>query len=262
MGTLAGNNMEVGMPNGMAGFYMFLHQYGSTVFADDGRRINFDCTTALGAFDTMATLFQMYRFPLQFDGANRFRTGQMPLWIADYTAFTQLSVFANEIRGLWEFLPIPGIMQPDGTINNTAVAGVTGTIMLRGARDRGTTQEAWQFMSWFVSPQNQANYANEITALIGVAARHNTANLIALRDLPWTTNELNSLMSQMNNLTAVPEYPGSYIIARYVGFAFLATYNDNAEPVQEILNRVPTINRELTRRRREFNMVYHPVAVR
>jgi len=265
MGTLAGNNMEIGMPgmpNGMAMFYMFLHQYGGQVYADDGRRINFDCNISLSAWDTMSTLFQMYRFPTVFDGPNRFRTGQMPLLIADFTLFTTLSVFATEIRGMWEFVPLPGVMQEDGTIDNTSVASVTGAIMLRGARDRGTTSESWAFMRWFVSAENQANYANEITALIGTAARHNTANLYALQELPWTAEELNSLLSQMASLAAVPEYPGSYIIERYLRFAFNAVVAGDAEPVPELVNRVIAINRELTRRRREFNMAYFPVGIR
>jgi ABC-type glycerol-3-phosphate transport system substrate-binding protein len=259
---LAGNNMEVGMPGGMGGFWTFLHQYGENVFTDNGRAINFENNTVLSAWESMCVFFQRHLFPVDFDSQNRFRSGEMPLVIADYTFYTTLAVFAPQIRGLWEFVPIPGVRQPDGTVNNVAVAGVSAVIMLRGAVDRGNQDAAWQFMRWFVGERNQANYASEMTALVGAPARHNTANINALHELPWTANELRNLQLQMNNLTAVREYPGSYILERYVRFAFDAVTTQNAPPSDALLLNVVAINRELSRRRAEFNMAYFTVGQR
>jgi hypothetical protein len=61
-------------------------------------------------------------------------------------------------------------------------------------------------------------------------------------------------MQQFTNLSAVREYPGGYIIGRYVSFAFLAVYNNNADPVDELQSYVVEINKELTRKRMEFEM--------
>jgi len=258
-GVLAGNNMEIGMPTSMGAYWMFLHQYGGYVYADGGRRVNFDDDLSLSAWETMAEFFQIHRFPIEFNEANRFRTGQMPLIIGGYGLYTQLSVFATEIRGLWEFMPIPGVVDEYGNINNVAVSDVSSTIMLRGAVDNDNQQNAWKFMRWFVGHDNQVAYANEITALIGAAARHGTANRTALEELPWTTNEMNNLLTQFDNLTAVRDFPGSYILERYVRFAFLDVYNENAVPQDALLQHLVTINRELSRRREEFNFAFFPV---
>ena len=41
---------------------------------------------------------------------------------------------------------------------------------------------------------------------------------------------------------------------RHTDFAFLAAYNDDADPVTEILSYINTINKEITRKREEFNL--------
>ena len=51
---------------------------------------------------------------------------------------------------------------------------------------------------------------------------------------------------------AVPEYPGSYILNRYIDFAFRNVLNKSVEPGQELLEYVDQINDELTRKRAEF----------
>ena len=115
-------------------------------------------------------------------------------------------------------------------------------------------------MKWFVGAENQSAYANELTALLGSVSKHSTANVQALASLSWTTSEYNNLMSQFTNLAAVREYPGGYIIGRYVGFAFLSVYNDNADPVDSLLSYVTEINKEITRKRKEFGLAYYEVS--
>ena len=61
-------------------------------------------------------------------------------------------------------------------------------------------------------------------------------------------------MAQYSNLKATPEYPGSYIVTRYVQFAFLAAYNESADPVDSLLSNVIYINKEITRKRQEFGL--------
>ena len=53
-------------------------------------------------------------------------------------------------------------------------------------------------------------------------------------------------------MDAIVNYPGSYIISRYMKFAFLDAYNDGT-PAQEAMKRyIGAINTELTRKRAEF----------
>ena len=89
---------------------------------------------------------------------------------------------------------------------------------------------------------------------MGPSAKHSTANRFALAEMPWTTTEYKRLEAQFQNLASIPNYPGAYIIGRYTNFAFLAAYNDNANPIVELQSYISTINKEITRKRAEFGL--------
>ncbi len=256
---LQNNNMQVALPKELGGLNLFLYQMGGDLYADNGQKISFEDNVTLSAFEYMCEFFSQYRCPKDYDFANRFRTGEIPLGIVDYTSYTQLSIFATEIKGLWEFVPLPGWQTKNSddtlSVNNTSIAGVSAMIMIRDEnRTKEQEKNAWTFMKWFVSENNQSAYANELTTLLGTVSKHSTANVRALESLSWTTSEYKNLMQQFTNLSAVREYPGGYIIGRYVSFAFLAVYNSNADPIDELQSYVVEINKELTRKRKEFDM--------
>ncbi len=247
--VLQANNMQIGMHTD---YKVFLYQMGGELFADDGMRINLDSDVGLEAFDTMCSFFTMYSFPYSYDFANRFRTGEMPIGFASYTGtYNHLTVFATEIKGLWQFFPLPGIMDENGEINNVAVSTVSAIAMMNGCDNEAG---AWAFMKWHSGKDCQVKYSNEMVAIIGPSAKHSTANLFALEEMPWTRAEYEQLAKQYNSLASIPNYPGSYIIGRYTNFAFLAAYNDNANPVDELRSYITTINKEITRKRAEFGL--------
>ena len=61
-------------------------------------------------------------------------------------------------------------------------------------------------------------------------------------------------MKQMDVTIAITQYPGSYILGRYTSFAFLNAYNNKADPVDSLLGYINTINKEINRKRTEFNL--------
>ena len=247
--VLQANNMQIGMHTD---YKIFLYQSGGELFADNGMRINLDADVALDAFDTMCNMFTMYSFPYQYDFANRFRTGEMPIGFAAYTAtYNQLKVFATEIEGVWGMYPMPGTEDGFGGINNASVSGVSAIVMITGCDN---VEGSWDFMRWHSGASCQEQYSNEMVSILGPSAKHPTANIKALASLPWTSEEIKEIQLQFNNLASIPNYPGSYIIDRYTKFAFLAAYNDNADPVEELLKYITTINKEVTRKREEFDL--------
>ncbi len=247
---LQAKNMQMGLTTDST---IHLYQMGGTLFADDGMRINLDSQIGLAAFKKTCELFTNYSFPYTYDAANRFRTGEMPIIITDYTAlYNQLKVFATEIEGSWVMVPVPGVKQADGTINNSAISAVNASVMVKGCE--GREDDAWAYIKWFTGDDCQAEYANEMVALMGPSAKYNTANMHALERLPWTVEELARIKAQFNSLASVPNYPGRYIVARYTEFAFLAAYNDGEDPTQALLGHIYAINKEITRKRAEFGL--------
>lgn len=246
------NNMEVGVPSSTGGLNLLMYQMGEEVYADDGMRINYDSKVALKAFDMMCSYFTNYGFPVSYDFANRFRTGELPLGFSDYVgSYNQLTIFATEIRDLWEFVPIIGIEREDGTINNDSLVTVAPMMMMRGVENK---KNAWLFMQWFVSKDTQVEYSNDVVATIGQGAMYATANMEALDELPWSTSDKNHIYEQLDHLSSLPEYPGGYILARYTNFAFLDAYNNDADPAEALLGYVDDINKEITRKREEFGL--------
>ena len=155
---------------------------------------------------------------------------------------------------MWEFTPLPGTVGEDGVINNTTVGTVTTMMMLRSVEERGNEFASYIFMQWWSGADAQSSYGNEMEALLGPSAKQNTANMEALYSMPWSKSEYDNLSAQFNSVTCTPEYPGGYIIARYAQFAFLAVYNEDAEPVEKLQSYITTINAELSRKRQEFGL--------
>ncbi len=253
--TLQANNMQIGLPTD---YRIFLYQQGGDLFADEGMRINLDSQLGLASFEKMCNLFTMYSFPYQYDAANRFRTGEMPILLGDYTGtYNQLKVFATEIEGKWEFMPLPGekYINADGEekINNVSISGVSATVMVKGVEE-SHKESAWNFMKWYNGENFQIEFSNEMIAILGPSAKQAVSNKNALKGLPWTTSEYEKVQAQFNNLGSVPNYPGAYIIDRYTNFAFLSAYNDNANPSDALMSHIAAINKEIERKRNEFNL--------
>ena len=255
--VLQSNNLAIGITYTLA-LDFFLYQNGGSMWKYEdnpeyaGAQIGLDTNEGLYAFQYCTRLYTDYGLQVKFDAANRFRTGEMPLIVSDYVSvYNTLTVFATEIKGLWEFTHIPATVRIDGTKNYNSIATVGATIMLHGCKNPAA---AWQYMKWQTSAEVEATYGNRMVALIGPSAKYAAANLGAIRLLSWTTKERDAIEEQIRHLSGIVNYPGSYIIARYTNFAFLDVINKSADPIDSILNYVPTINAELTRKREEFNM--------
>lgn len=69
-------------------------------------------------------------------------------------------------------------------------------MMLRGAEERGKKEIAWQFLKWWASSEVQSNYASELEAVMGAAARYATANRNTFETLSWSSDESAALKEQ------------------------------------------------------------------
>ncbi len=249
--VLQSNNMQIGLQRDVD---LFIYQLGGDRWADNGMRCGLDSNIALEAFQYYCEFYTMYSFPVTYDASNRFRTGEMPIVIGTYTAmYNTLTVFATEIQGLWDFTVLPGVQNKDGSVSNQAVCAIVGLVMLSSCPEH-QREATWKFIEWFCGADAQAKYSNNLITTIGNAAKHPTANIKALSEMPWNTDELNNILAQFNNMAAIANYPGSYIFDRYLNFAFYDAYNEDQDPVESLRSYITAINKEITRKREEFGM--------
>ncbi len=249
---LQAKNYDLGMSRSLD---MFILQHDAQIYKDNGVHIAYGEDTQLDAFTTMTEFFTLYTLPISYDASNRFRTGEMPLIISDLVSFyNQFTAFATELKGLWSFTNVPGVEREDGTINRSNVLSVTSLIIMKDAATRGTDAASFKYIEWWTRDYIQSQYGNELIALMGSAAKYNTANVKAYLEMDWSARESRIIMNEIfPNLVGVPDMPGSYIISRYVNFAFLAAYNEGASPSDELLGYVELIDKEFDRKREELN---------
>lgn len=251
LGTLQESHLSVALPANMTTYAMFLYQMGGQFYKDGNRKSALDEEISIQAFKLWTNFYVNYQLPIEFSFENRFRLGEMPLGIAEYTTYNLLSVSAPEIQGLWGIAPLPGIEQADGTINNTSPGAASGAVIMSGCENK---RGAWEFLKWWTSADVQSEFGTELESIMGAAARYNTANIEAASSLPWTVQNRQILMSQWKNAQGIPEVPGGYYTSRYVDFAMRQVVNKNASQRDTLLGYVDTINEEIALKRSEFHL--------
>jgi ABC-type glycerol-3-phosphate transport system substrate-binding protein len=257
------NNMEIGLPiqtydaqelidAGMGARNLFptlLVQNGGSFYSKDYSRSGLDSSESIKAFTMWTDFYTRYGFVVIFDFFSRFRTGQMPVGISNYTLYNLLSVAAPEIRNEWAMLPIPGTRRPDGSVDRSETASGSASVIFSGAKDQ---EACWKFLEWWSRPEIQYRYARQLEILMGPAARMDTANLGTFDMLPWSKREAENIKKQWAQVKEIPEVPGGYLLVRSVDMAFNKVFYENYNP-REILTYYNTmVNEEIKRKRKEL----------
>ncbi len=244
------NNMEIGMAQD---FSLFLYQEGGSYWKDEGMASNFDSTLALDSFEYMCNMFTQYSLPVNFDPSNRFKTGEMPVVITALDLYNTLQIFAPEISGLWSFYQIPGTLNEEtGEVDHSCISFISGVLIPNGCRN---PELAWDFLDWYSDKDYQVDYANEMVTLLGPSGKQALSNIEAMSELTWSESEYKILQQVFADTFALEYYPGDYFVTRYVTFAFNSAVNEGADPSDELLSYVADINKEVSRKRKEFDLM-------
>ena len=262
--TIQGNNMEVGIPTtasttapDLSVFYTLLYQNGSDVYDEKALKTIIDNEAGVKAFNTYTSFFTDYGMPKDYDFVSRFRSGMMPIGIANYSSYNTLMVSAPEIRGLWDFTLIPGTEKKDTAgnriIDRSDYSTGTCTMMIK-TKDEKVKQNAWQFMKWWAQTDTQVRFGRELEALLGSSARYATANKDAFRQLAWSADNVEVLGEQWKSTVGFREVAGGYYTGRHITNAVRKVINNGEDPRETILEYSMTINEELKKKRIEFGL--------
>jgi len=251
-GLFAGlTSMGSPMQTSLGTYAMFLYQQGGELYHEDGISTALDSGIAINTFRRYTEYYSLFKLPFTFNFQNRFRTGEMPAAIMDFQSFNLLTIFAPEIRGLFDFVPVPGTLKEDGTIDRTTVLAGTNCIILSPARDY---EKAWEFIKWWTDAPVQVSFGHEMESLMGTAARYPTANMEALTRIPWPVHNINNLMDQYEHVKGIPQVPGGYYLPRHFDFAFRGVVYLNEDPRERLREAVRDINEEIRIKREEFGL--------
>ena len=234
-------------------FVLLMNQTGQSLYNEQLTQTTFDTEAAVEAFTMWTNFYTIHDFSQAYDPFSLFRTGEMPILIQNYSTFySQLSVTAPEIKGLWDFTHVPGTereVNGETIIDYTANSGSAGAVIFNSCTD---VDAAWDFIKWFTSTDVQVEYGKTIEAVMGPLGRYDTANVEALARLNWSTAEYNKISDQMSHLKEVPIIPASYAVTRNVYNAFRAVVNNQKNPRFQLSSYNRDINAEILRKLRDL----------
>lgn len=253
MSVLAKNQMEFGMLPTEQVYAMLLYQNGGEYYNEGGISSALDSDIAVNTFKEYCEYYTDYGLDKVTSVEERFRTGECPIIIADYTVFNNLEVSAPDIAGLWDFTIVPGTVKEDGTVDHSV--GCTGLASMIMA-DTENPEACWKFLKWWTSADVQTLYDREMESLMGSAARVATANQEAFNNIPWSVDTYEALAEAFSWVKGIPQVPGGYYSWRNVNNAFytVTTETDTASPREELMDKVLYINDEITYKRKEFGL--------
>ncbi len=255
MTILAKNQMEFGMLPSEQIFAMLLFQNGGEYYTEGGKASALDSDTAINVFKKYCEYYTDYKLDRATSAEERFRTGEAPIIISDYTTYNNLQVSAPDIKGLWDFTVVPGTVQADGSINHATGASGLADIIMSAAEH---PEAAWEFLKWWTSAEIQTMYGREMESLMGASARVATANKEALANLSWPMKDYKALVAQRDQVQGIPQVPGGYYSWRNVSNAFYTittnTATNNTTPREALMDKVYYINTEIDYKRTEFGL--------
>jgi len=247
------NNMEFYYPVNPVDISPFLFQRGGSFYNEDNTRSGLDTPEAVQAFKELTELYTNYGVPVKADFFSRMRTGQMPMGIAGFGTYMQLSTSAPELYGRWAIAPLPGTRKEDGTIDRTTAgtSAEAAMILSRTAYSR----EAWEFLKWWTSSGTQEQFGKELEALIGVEARWNTSNIEAFKNIPWKKDDLETIIGQWPEYKEMPVTPGGYFTVRHITNAWIRSVIGGMLVRDSLEQAVKDINKELRSKHEEYGII-------
>lgn len=249
MSFYAVNVKAVTDPYGL--FEMFLYQNGGSLYNDDLTRSAMDTRAAYQAFNQTVELFTIHGVPETADFYNRFRTGESPIGIADFSTYMTLQVAAPELIGKWAIAPVPGTVQPAGSVDHSVGSLAAESCIILAASEHQSA--SWEFLQWWTSAETQTQYGNEIEAIHGEGARWATANREAFENIAWDQEDLAVMKQSFDNMKGVPMVLGGYYTPRHIGNAWNRVVINNTMSARDSLEKAyKDINAELIRRQEQY----------
>lgn len=253
--TLQQNNMEFAFPipsnANVSSFALLYLQNDAEIYKDNGLRVNIDSEIGIDTFKKWTKLYSDYSLLMAYDFPNRFRSGEMPIGIVDFSTYNTLEIFAPEISGLWSMHPIPKSTNSNGVDESISISTSTAAIIMN---DTDYPKDSWEFVKWFTSEEAQYNYSTAIENKLGASGRYYSANISAFNRLPWSSETLKTLEYQRESALGIEQVPGGYFLSRHIDNIFRQIINQKSNVRETVTEYAKVINEEITRKRKEFGL--------
>ncbi|OQY11001.1 MAG: ABC transporter substrate-binding protein [Marinitoga sp. 4572_148] len=231
----------------------FIFQNKGKIYSKDGLKAAISDENSIKGFELMTELYSIYGLPEQVASFyNDFRYGKTPIGISEFNNYNLLTNAADEIYGLWDIAPSPGVKIGD-TIYRYQVSSDRADVIFKSSNKK---DEAWLFLKWWLSKETQVKYAKALVNRYGPEYMWNTANISAFKELDYfPENHKQTIIEQWNWIKEVQRHPGGYMTEREVSNIWNMVVIEGKELRPSIDRSEILINRELERKLTEFGYV-------
>lgn len=231
-----------------------LFQNGGSLYDTNAGDTMLNSEESIQGITQLTELFTIYNLPVDVPNFyQHFRNGDIPIGIADYSAYNLLLNAAPEIAESWDIGLMPGVENEDGEILRYSAGGAESTVLFKSTAER--EEQAWEFMKWWSSAEVQSEYGQTLQISYGDEYMWNTANLEAFNNLPWDSEDKEIIMKQSTWVLEAPRILGTYMLEREFSNAFNDIVVNGKTLRTRIDKAVKIINRETERKLEEFGYI-------
>lgn len=239
----------------------FIHQFGGDLYTEDGMQTAINSEETLQGIKLMSDLFTLYNMPKYVASFyNNFRYGTLPIGVSDLSTYILLQTAAKELDGLWSMALHPGYYNENlDEVVRFASSGAQSSMILSSTNKK---QAAWDFLSWWMSEDVQAEFAFSLQATYGKAYFWNTANVKAFERISMPKVYKDVVLEQWKYAIEAARIPGTYMVEREISNAWTSIVFDGTNARQALDQAVRISNREILYKMQEFGYVENGVIIK
>jgi ABC-type glycerol-3-phosphate transport system substrate-binding protein len=216
-------------------------------------RTAIDGEEGVAAMKFMTSLFTIYGMPLQVANFySDFRSGRIPVGIADMGEYSRISFSAPEIAGRWGVAMIPGMKNKNGEIERWSACPSKADCIFEASPKK---EAAWAFIRWWLSEETQRAYTEKMQNMYGQEFLWTSGNVEVLKKLPIPEPHREQIAGQIAWLQDAPRIPGGYYTEREVSNAFNRIIYDGMDVRSSVDEASVVTNREIRRKMEEFGYI-------
>ena len=239
----------------------FIYQFGGDLYTPNGMQTAINSEETLQGITLMSNLFTLYNLPKYVASFyNQFRYGTLPIGISDLSTYLLLQTAAKELDGLWGMDLHPGYYDEESDeIIRYSASGAQSSMILSTTKHKN---EAWNFLSWWMSTPIQSEFAFTLQSTYGKAYLWNTANLEAFNSVSMPVNYRDIILNQWNYAIEASRIPGAYMVEREISNAWTNIVFNGMNPRQALDQAVRVSNREILYKMAEVGYVENGVILK
>lgn len=228
----------------------YLYQAGAVLYRDGDLHVQLDTEAAIEGLKVMTDSFVIYDMDFEVNSFYQsFRDGTLPIGTSNYAMYNLLMNAAPELADKWGIALYPGMTDENGQVQRWTSGAEQSCFIFDNT---SMPEEAWQFLSWWMSEETQTEFAYTLQSTLGNEYMWNSANVSAFMNSPWPTEHKKIIAGQMNWIYETPRNPGSYMVERELSNAVNAVCLEGQNLRAALDEAIKRIDRELERKLEEF----------